>query len=105
MINVLHGIVQDFSKMMRGRNLDQLRPWMHRATATGISALKSFVAGLRRDQAAVDAAFSSQWSSGQVEGQIHRHKLIKRQMYVRADFELLRRRVLPFVADEERRAP
>ncbi len=90
---------------MRGRNLDQLRHWMHRAMATGIPALKSFVAGLRRDQPAVDAAFSSQWSSGQVEGQIHRLKLIKRQMYGRVGFALLRRRVLPFVADEERRAP
>jgi transposase len=41
-IDVLHGIVQDFSTMMRGRNLDQLSQWMHRATATGIPALKSF---------------------------------------------------------------
>ena len=90
-IDVLHEIVQDFSTMMRGRNLDQLRHWMHRATATGIPALKSFVAGLRRDQSAVDAAFSSQWSSGQVEGQIHRLKLIKRQMYGRAGFAMLRR--------------
>lgn len=104
-IDVLHGIVQDFSTMMRGRNLDQRRHWMHRATATGIPALKSFVAGLRRDQSAVDAAFSSHWSSGQVEGQIHRLKLIKRQMYGRAGFALLRCRVLPFIADEERRAP
>jgi transposase len=78
---------------------------MHRATATGIPAMKSFVAGLRRDQCAVDAAFSSEWRSGQVEGQIHRLKLIKRQMYGRAGFALLRRRVLPFVFDEEQRAP
>jgi transposase len=104
-IDVLHGIVQDFSTMMRERNLDRLGDWMHRATATGIPAVKSFVVGLRRDQSAVNAAFSSEWSSGQVEGQIHRLKLIKRQMYGRAGFALLRRRVLPFVADEERRAP
>ncbi len=31
---------------------------------------------------------------GQVEGQVHRLKLIKRQMYGRAGFELLRLRVL-----------
>ena len=78
---------------------------MHRATATGIPALKSFVAGLRRDQSAVAAAFSSEWSSGQVEGQIHRLKLIKRQMYGRAGFALLRRRVLPLARDHEQRAP
>ena len=102
---VLHEVVQDFSMIMRERKLDALRDWMHRAMATGIPALKSFVAGLRRDQSAVDAAFSSEWSSGQVEGQIHRLKLIKRQMYGRAGFALLRRRVLPLPRDYEQRAP
>lgn len=91
--------------MMPGRNLDQLRQWMHRAAATGIPALKS----LSRVCAAIRLLSmprcSSEWSSGQVEGQIHRLKLIKRQMYGRAGFAMPRRRVLPFVADKERRGP
>ena len=91
--------------IMRERKLVGLQDWMHRAMATGIPALKSFVAGLRRDQSAVNAAFSSEWSSGQVEGQVHRLKLIKRQMYGRAGFALLRRRVLPLAGDHEHRAP
>jgi transposase len=50
--------------------------------------------GLRRDGEAVMAALSSQWSNGQTEGQINRLKMLKRQMYGRANFDLLRARVL-----------
>ena len=53
-----------------------------------------FARGLRRDQNAVAAALQLPWSNGMVEGQIHRLKLIKRQMYGRAGFDLLRLRVL-----------
>ena len=52
------------------------------------------MAGLRRDEAAVAAALELPWSQGQVEGQIHRLKLIKRADYGRASFELLRQRVV-----------
>jgi transposase len=50
-----------------------------------------------RDAKAVTAAVNLPWSNGQVEGQIHRLKPVKRQMYGRANFNLLRRRVLPYV--------
>jgi transposase len=53
-----------------------------------------FANRLARDQQAIEAALKLPWSQGQVEGQIHRLKLIKRQMYGRAGFDLLRLRVL-----------
>ena len=56
--------------------------------------LRFFVERLRQDEAALRAALRLEWSNGQVEGQIHRLKLLKRQMYGRANFDLLRRRVL-----------
>ena len=56
--------------------------------------LRRFAAKLREDLPAVRAAFSSPWSSGQVEGQINRLKYLKRQMYGRAKLDLLRIRVL-----------
>lgn len=101
----LRSITSEFAALMRNRDLNGLADWMHKAIATGIPAMKSFVKGLRRDQAAVDAAFSLPWSTGQVEGQVHHLKLIKRQMYGRAGFALLHRRVLPFTLYEEHRAP
>ncbi len=57
-----------------------------------------FAYGLQKDISAVAAAVDTSWSTGQVEGQINRLKTIKRQMYGRAVFELLRARVLPYSA-------
>jgi transposase len=61
-----------------------------------IIQLVRFGYGLQKDISAVAAAVDTSWSSGQVEGQINRLKTIKRQMYGRAGFELLRARVLPY---------
>jgi transposase len=58
------------------------------------SPLAGFARHLRRDRDAVAAALQLPWSNGMVEGQVHRLKLIKRQMYGRASFDLLRLRVL-----------
>ena len=55
-----------------------------------------FAHGLKKDIAAVAAAADTDWSNGQTEGQINRLKTIKRQMYGRAGFALLRARVLPY---------
>jgi transposase len=55
---------------------------------------RNFAEGLRQDEAAVRAAMTYQWSNGMVEGHVNRLKLIKRQMYGCAKFDLLRARVL-----------
>lgn len=74
-----------------------LREWMMRAHDSGIGSLARFAAGLQKDFSAVLAAVETDWSNGQVEGQINRLKMLKRQMYGRAGFALLRARVLPYV--------
>src|SRR3954468_10780656 len=71
-----------------------LNTWLADARRSGIRALETFAAGLEQDGAAIRAALTTPWSSGQAEGQITRLKLIKRQMYGRASFDLLRHRVL-----------
>jgi transposase len=71
-----------------------LNAWLADARRSGIRALETFAAGLEQDGAAIQAALTTPWSSGQAEGQITRLKLIKRQMYGHASFDLLRRRVL-----------
>ena len=94
---ILQPIMSDFSAVLRNKDANALQPWMDRANAAGLPAIKSFCDGLSRDRAAVMAAISLTWSNGQVEGQVHRLKLIKRQMYGRASFKLLRSRVLPYM--------
>jgi len=75
----------------RTRKADRLDGWLDAAKE---SALAGFAGGLTRDLAAVRAALSLPWSTGPVEGQISRLKMIKRAMCSRAGFELLRQRIL-----------
>ena len=75
----------------RGQDLDA---WLVQAEHSGIAELNSFAQGLRRDYAAVRAAFTSRWSNGQVEAQVNCLKLQKRLMFGRANFDLLRLHVL-----------
>lgn len=87
-------LVQQLATMIRQRDSTFLDEWLHICTHSGISCLKTFAAGILQDYAAVRAALETEWSSGQAEGQINRLKLIKREMYGRASFDLLRLRVL-----------
>ena len=56
--------------------------------------IAAFAAGIETDQAAVRSAITEPWSSGQVEGQINRLNLVKRQMYGRANLDLLKARLM-----------
>ena len=87
-------LAQSFAQLVRTRNAKALDLWIEQALDSGVPELGSFVGGIRRDQSAVFNALSYAWSQGQVEGQIQRLKLLKRQSYGRAGFHLLRHRVL-----------
>jgi hypothetical protein len=81
------------------RTAAALRRWLDRAEASGIGVIQSFVGQLRRDVLAVEAAVTTRWSNGPVEGQVNRLKMLKRQMYGRAGVELLRARLIPLPVD------
>jgi transposase len=87
-------LAQDFANIIRAHLLADLDLWLSRATSSPIAALRNFAAGIQRDYEAVKAAVSTDWSNGPVEGQVNRLKFIKRQMFGRARFDLLRKRVL-----------
>ena len=87
-------LVQRFGVMIRTRQVDALDRWLIDAEGCGIPELCNFAGGLRRDYAAVRAALELPWSTGPVEGHINRVKMLKRQTYGRAKFDLLRRQVL-----------
>jgi transposase len=98
-------LAQQFRQVFQDRDSDALKSWMKRSAASDIPELKRFAAGIERDYEAVSAAVEQHWSNGQVERQVHRLKLLKRQMYGRSGFLLLRRRVLPFTTAETQRSP
>ena len=83
-----------FAQMLRERKGEALDLWLIEAKSSGLADLERFAMGIERDYAAVAAGLSLPRSNGQTEGQVNRPKLIKRQMYGRASFDLLRRRVL-----------
>lgn len=86
--------VQVFAEMLTGRHGERLEEWMRDVEDAGAPALRSFVAGVRTDLAAVTAGLTLNYSSGPVEGTVNRIKMIKRQMFGRAKFDLLRKRIL-----------
>jgi transposase len=87
-------LVQTFLEAICGRQVDKLRAWLERAEQSGLPEFENFVKVLRRDQETVVSAASSEWGNGQTEGQVNRLKMIKRSMYGRAKFDLLKARVL-----------
>ena len=93
-LDALAGHVTEFAKILTGRRGEQLDAWIARASAADQPDLRSFIAGLNRDYQAVLNGLTLPYSSGTVEGNVNRIKMLKRQMYGRARFGLLRKRVL-----------
>jgi len=83
-----------FVRMLREHHDEALEPWLDEVATSGLPALKRFARKLRQDLEAVRSSLRMSWSQGQVEEQVNRLRLLKRQMYGRANFDLLRKRVL-----------
>jgi transposase len=83
-----------FVEVVKERRADDLRGWLVNAHRSEVTEFAGFANGLAADLQAVRAALEHEWSQGQVEGQVHRLKLVKRQMYGRGKLDLLRARVL-----------
>lgn len=92
--DVVYPLLQDFGQMVRLRQGERLDQWLTSVEASAIAELQSFAAGIQRDKAAVQAGLTLPYSNGLLEGHVNRLKLIKRSMYGRANFDLLRLRVL-----------
>lgn len=98
------GLARRFGELMRERGVTRgaqpvtscatFEQWLSEARICGVRAVETFAAGLEQDGSAVRAALTTPWSNAQSEGQITKLKLLRRQMYGRASFDLLRRRAL-----------
>jgi transposase len=87
-------LAQDFRVMVTKRQVNVLGRWLDEAKASGLIELRSLATGIYRDFDAVRAALMMEYSNGQTEGKVNILKGVKRQMYGRAKFDLLRRRML-----------
>jgi len=101
-IALTYELMKEFTTMLREREGEHLDEWLARVEAEGVSELQSFAQGLKKDYDAVKAGLTLKWSNGQAEGQVNRLKFLKRQMYGRGSFQLLRKRVLHRVETRRR---
>jgi len=94
-LQIVRKLVQIFRTMIK-RGCGNITRWIYfvKKSKRKLSGLKSFAYGLSRDIKAVENGIRLPWSNGTVEGHVNRIKCIKRQMYGRASFELLRRKVI-----------
>jgi transposase len=93
-VDQAYKLVQQFANMLRTRTGEQLDDWLSSVRASQIRELQGFVLSVVRDKAAVVAGLTLPQNNGLVEGKVNKLKLIKRMMYGRAEFPLLRQRVL-----------
>lgn len=77
-----------------GATAQVMPQWLTQARAIGLPGLNSFITSIEHDLAAVTAGLTQTWNSGLMEGHVNRIKMLKRQMYGRANLDLLRKRVL-----------
>ena len=100
-------LAQEFQRLIREKDVNALEAWFTAVKLSGLPDLMSFAVGLERERGPLEAAISEVWSkrerpvrcrlvskNGRAEGHVNRLKLIKRQAYGQAGFELLRKRVL-----------
>ena len=87
-------LTQEFAKMVRNPEGGKLDGWLEEAAGCEAPVMKKFAAGLKKDLSAVRAGLTERWSNGPVEGFVTKLKLVKRQGYGRANFDLLRARAL-----------
>ena len=87
-------LTQDFAEMLRDLEGEKLDDWLEEASSSEAAVMQRFAASLKKDLSAVRAGLTEGWSNGPVEGFVHKLKLLKRQGYGRANFDLLRARTL-----------
>ena len=94
-LKIAQQLVLEFYRILKTQNKSQLSSWFTRVHESGSAEFRRVAAGMEADAAAICEAISSRWSNGVVEGHVNRlKKMLKRQMYGRAGFELLRQRVM-----------
>jgi transposase len=93
-LETAYRLTQDFLQMVRQREGERLDTWLTQVQESDLPELQSFAHGVDQDKAAVQAGLTLEINNGQVEGHVTKIKLIKRMMFGRAGFALLRQRVL-----------
>jgi Transposase and inactivated derivatives len=93
-VDLVYELAQQFVTMVKERNAKPMDAWLWNCQLSGINDLVTFAQGLEKEGSALHAALTLPYSNGPVEGKINKLKYIKRSMYGRGGFPLLRQRIL-----------
>jgi transposase len=93
-VDLAYELVQQFARMLRARTGEKLDAWLALVADSRIPELLNFAKGIEQEKPPVVAGLTLPQSNGLVEGKVNKLKLIKRMMFGRAEFPLLRQRVL-----------
>ncbi len=93
-LKIAHQLALEFYRILKTQTKSRLSSWFTRVHEIDSAELRRVAAVMEADAAAICEAISSRWSNGVVEGHVNRLKMLKRQMYGQAGFELLRQRVM-----------
>jgi transposase len=93
-VETLYDLTRSFVKLMKERDFDAFDLWLTKGEGCGLPDMETFTQGLQNDYEAVKTSLLLPYSNGPVEGQVNRLKFVKRSMFGRGSFELLRNRFL-----------
>jgi transposase len=96
-VETLYDLTRSFVKLMKERDFDAFDLWLMKGEGCGLPDMETFTQGLQNDYEAVKTSLLLPYSNGPVEGQVNRLKFVKRSMFGRGSFELLRNRFLEAV--------
>lgn len=92
--NIIYSIIKSFKNIMFSKNPEELDSWIKNTKEYGIQEINSFINGIERDIDAVKNGIKYEYNNGLAEGSVNKIKVIKRIMYGRCSFELLKQKVL-----------
>jgi len=87
-------LAREFATLLREQDVPGFYAWLRRVEGCPIKELQAVARGMWLDKRAIEAAVTLEWSNGQVEGSVNKLKALKRAMFGRARFDLLKRRML-----------
>ncbi|WP_373266661.1 transposase [Hungatella hathewayi] len=94
LIGMVHDIVKSFKNTLFSKKPDEVEKWMEDTEKAGIEQINSFINGIRRDIDAVKKAIELDYNNGLAEGSVNKLKVVKRIMYGRNSFALLKSKLL-----------
>lgn len=93
-ITELYAAIKEFYEILYSRRDERLETWLEKIENFNIPELQTYVNGIRIDINAVKNGIKLKYNNGLAEGSVNKIKVIKRIMYGRNSFDLLKAKVL-----------